>query len=572
MPPDDRGIADDETLPESPPSSSPPAAPAQLGAYQLGARIGAGGMGEVRSARDTRIGRDVAVKRLLSAAPSRDAVARFVREARIQARLDHPSIVPVHDVGEDDAGRPYFAMKQLAGVTLARRLAEPAADTRALLNAFVDACAAIELAHTRGVVHRDLKPANVMLGAYREVYVLDWGVARVEGEGDEQGVAAAGGDGATTRVGDVIGTPNYMAPEQARGELVGPPADVFALGAILFEILAGEPLRGDGAGDAGVTSPARRRPDRAIPPEVDAACSAALAAEARDRPTAHALGERVQRYLDGDRDHEARRSFAAEQLARARAALGAGDRAGAMHAAGRALALDPDSDAAGLISRMLVEPPREVPGEVEAAYARIDAGLLRAQVRDASAALALIFLFVPFFGFLHVTSWPLVGVTFAVVVAMTALGAYSARQPRPLRRGVLALQLVFLALLTRIFGPFLLVPALAPLFATALCSAPPRLDHPVRTLALVCAGPAIVIALEVGGVLSSTWRLGAGTIELGSAAFDMDSHVIEALLIAALFVSTIGGGLFARRLAMERRDALRRLELQAWQLRKLVER
>ena len=320
-------------LPELPPAG-----------YTLHAVIGRGGMGEVIAGRDQRIGRDVAIKRMRTARPSGEEVARFLREARIQARLDHPAIVPVHELGYDDDGRPYFTMKRLAGTTMAEVLARPAglaagAETRRLLRAFVDVCLAIDLAHAREVVHRDLKPANIMLGDYGEVYVLDWGVARVLGEQRDSFRdidsldGHAGDDGpAATQAGAVLGTPGYMAPEQARGDRVGTPADVYALGAILFEILAGESLHPRIATHAiastlgvAVTGPAARAPAREVPPELDAACTAALAADPARRPTARALGDAVQHYLDGDRDVERRRALARDQLAAARAALDAGD-------------------------------------------------------------------------------------------------------------------------------------------------------------------------------------------------------------------------------------------------------
>src|SRR5678815_4795368 len=119
--------------------------------YALGEMIGHGGMGEVMAAQDQRIGREVAVKRIRSREPSPDAVMRFLREARIQARLDHPAIVPVYELGTDADGRPYFTMKRLTGVTLAKKLSEGAPVQR-LLRAFVDVCLAIQLAHSRGVV------------------------------------------------------------------------------------------------------------------------------------------------------------------------------------------------------------------------------------------------------------------------------------------------------------------------------------------------------------------------------------------------------------------------------------
>src|SRR5688572_14723008 len=131
--------------------------------YIVGKELGAGGMGEVLLARDQQIERDVAIKRMrVTATPA--AVARFVREAKIQGRLDHPAIVPVHELATDPEGRPFFVMKRLTGTTLADLLVSPTPPSRQkLLRAFADVCLAIEFAHARGVIHRDLKPANIML-------------------------------------------------------------------------------------------------------------------------------------------------------------------------------------------------------------------------------------------------------------------------------------------------------------------------------------------------------------------------------------------------------------------------
>src|SRR5665647_1872842 len=148
-----------------------------LAAYALGEVIGKGGMGEVVSAHDRRIGRDVALKRLNADAPTEADINRFLREARIQARLDHPAIVPVHELGRDANGRPYFTMKRLTGETLRDQLPKEQPGNQRMLRAFGEMCLAVEFAHMRGVVHRDLKPSNIMLGDYGEVYILDWGLA-----------------------------------------------------------------------------------------------------------------------------------------------------------------------------------------------------------------------------------------------------------------------------------------------------------------------------------------------------------------------------------------------------------
>ena len=317
-------------------------------------------MGEVVLAHDARIGRNVALKRLRTLTPSSEALARFLREARIQARLEHPAIVPVYDLGRDAEGAPYFTMKRLAGVTLLEKLTAvghtaTTESRQALLRAFVDVCLAADYAHSRGVVHRDLKPSNIMLGDFGEVYVLDWGVARVLGTAavaSDIDTARAPADSelaigdispldSETQAGAVLGTPGYMPPEQLTGDEVKPAADVYALGAILFEILASEPLHPRGTGRDGEHARHAERvarasagPDREIPPELDAICVAALAADPAARPTARQLADRVQRYLDGDRDVERRRALARDELA-ARAGRGRERRSGAPRRCGR---------------------------------------------------------------------------------------------------------------------------------------------------------------------------------------------------------------------------------------------
>ena len=230
------------------------------GRYQLLGEIARGGMGAILKGHDKDLGRDLAVKVLLEAHGSDpDAVHRFIEEARIGGQLQHPGIVPVYELGTFADRRPYFTMKLVEGRTLAALLEvrpEATHDLARFLQVFLQVCQTIAYAHSRGVLHRDLKPANVMVGAFGEVQVMDWGLAKVVhpggGADDEPSrgagsvripTARSGSDPAASWAGSVMGTPAYMPPEQARGEVkrIDERADVFALGAILCEILTGLP-------------------------------------------------------------------------------------------------------------------------------------------------------------------------------------------------------------------------------------------------------------------------------------------------------------------------------------------
>ena len=245
----------------------------------------------------------------------------------MQGRLEHPAIVPVHDMGVDADGQPYFVMKRLAGVTLQDVLdkGDPRWPKRLLLARLVDVCLAVEFANTHGVIHRDLKPANVMLGDFGEVYVLDWGLARIADEATGDGIVladlrASADTGGQTVAGALLGTPGYMAPEQMRGEVIDARVDVFALGLILYEIVAGEPAipRGADAFDATLSATCFRASARTadVAPELDDACASATTADPATRMTsARTLADRIQAYLDGDRDVARRRELAAAKLA-----------------------------------------------------------------------------------------------------------------------------------------------------------------------------------------------------------------------------------------------------------------
>ncbi|MCX5746135.1 MAG: serine/threonine-protein kinase [Proteobacteria bacterium] len=219
--------------------------------YVVRGELARGGMGKIMVAEDTRLGRDVALKELLVADPS--LVERFGREVRMTARLQHPGIVAVYEAGRWPSGEPFYAMRLVKGRSLEKVVEQrPRFEDRlGLVANLVHLCEAIAYAHDRGVIHRDLKPANVLVGDYGETVVIDWGLAKdLTDDGDEGddvvpgvGASPGGGDNLTV-VGAIVGTPAYMPPEQARGEVVDKRADVYALGALMWHVLAGKPPHG----------------------------------------------------------------------------------------------------------------------------------------------------------------------------------------------------------------------------------------------------------------------------------------------------------------------------------------
>ncbi|MBX3470119.1 MAG: tetratricopeptide repeat protein [Planctomycetes bacterium] len=288
-------------------AQDPRFAPHALDALERGPALGEGGMGQVVVAKDRRLGREAALKVIQPDLVDPTVIRRFEREAEVMARLEHPAIPPLYEAGTDARGQRYLLMRKVAGEPLSlvlRRLRAPAGVRAARMPDVLDALArvaeAVAYAHGVGIIHRDLKPQNVMLGRWGEAMVLDWGLARRHDED------APTQDPGLTREGETIGTPGYMPPEQARGNPVGPPADVFALGAILCEVLTGHlPVEGATAVnrllatiDGRIARPRDLRRD--TPPELDSLAAAALALDPAARPTAAAFAADLRAFLRGE--------------------------------------------------------------------------------------------------------------------------------------------------------------------------------------------------------------------------------------------------------------------------------
>jgi serine/threonine-protein kinase len=303
-----------------------------------------GGLGLVYEAHDQELGRKVALKEIQpDKADHPELRSRFVLEAEISGGLQHPGIVPIYSLGHYDDGKPYYAMRFVEGASLRDAVARyheahPRPDPttkefRDLLNRFLDVCHAIAFAHSRGVLHRDLKPQNVMIGEYGEALIIDWGLAKATGRRDpasggrpEATLVPPSGSGLEpTQAGRAMGTPSYMSPEQAQGDLaaLGPATDVYGLGAFLYHMLTGQaPVPAEEGLDAVLSRVIRGEiaPVRALNPRVpvalEAICLKALAPRPDDRyPTARALADDLAHWM-ADEPVTARRDPLLTRLSR----------------------------------------------------------------------------------------------------------------------------------------------------------------------------------------------------------------------------------------------------------------
>ncbi|MCW5807453.1 MAG: serine/threonine protein kinase, partial [Deltaproteobacteria bacterium] len=315
------------TLPAPPegdgdPADGAPAPPGDLrlprldrARFEALGEVGRGGLGRVLKARDVYLDRHVAVKELLDhgAGPDEAATARFVREALITARLQHPAIVPIYDAGHTDGTDPFYTMKLVDGRSLAERLKEAATleERLALLPAMIAVADAMAYAHNQRIIHRDLKPQNVLVGSFRETIIIDWGLAKDLAAPAADSISTAPGARAAassshTIAGSVMGTPAYMSPEQALGDEVDARTDVYALGAMLYHLVTGVvPREGRSIDEVlvkaatGEIVPIAEVEPRA-PADLAAIVGKAMAPRPGDRyPTAQELAEDLHKFETG---------------------------------------------------------------------------------------------------------------------------------------------------------------------------------------------------------------------------------------------------------------------------------
>ncbi len=548
--------------------------------------IGRGGMGEISLCLDRRIGRRVALKR---SRPGTN-LERFVREACVQGQLEHPTIVPLYDMIVSASGETSFTMKRVRGRTLKDVLASLAKGDaatserftqRKLLTDFGSVCLGVAFAHSRGVVHRDLKPENLMLGDYGEVYVLDWGVAKIrETPALPEEPVELPMHADATAAGSMIGTPGYMSPEQCMGELdeIDDRSDVYSLGAILFEILALQRLHKGKTVEALVESTLRgadahadaRAPGRNVPPELDAICVRATAQRREDRfATARDLHDAIERYLNHDRDTELRRTLAARH---AEVAKATSDRKVALSEAGRALALDPtNDDAQRVLLRLLTEPPERVPEE---AQRELDASWDEQRRKSSSYGvytIPLFAMFAPVMIAMGVESWATFAVFFGGFALFFVGCAVITRMERPGNRAPIALALICTvvnAASSMLFGPLVVTPTFAMLSTVTLVTQVERHRWFVLLLGFV---PIIAPLVATHfGLAPPSYSFSDGVMHVLPVMVHLRPFWSLVLLVTMNLTCLVAATVLAAQLRGNLTVTERKLVVQAWQLRQLL--
>ncbi len=587
----------DETFVDPAPAGADPFA----ARYRLLEKIGAGGMGEVHRAHDGHIGREIAIK-LCHRTAGHAGDRRFLDEARLQGRLEHPAVVPVHEIAGSATMGPYFTMKRVRGQTLEEILEALRRDDHEtleryprarLLGAFVNVCLAVDFAHAQGVLHRDVKPSNIMLGDFGEVYLLDWGLAKVgtsSGERErERSRATPRSLVRLTEHDEVVGTPGFMSPEQLRGEPLDARSDIYSLGAVLFEILTLEPLvRGRTPAEriedtlAGVEARPTLRGGRrgeTPQPELELACLRATRLDPGKRfASARELSRAVERWLDGDRDLERRRQLADGHATVAAIAAerslsgGLAERRRALREVGRALALDPTHDRAmHTLVRLLSHPPAHAPelgDEADAAEREHVTAAARAGVWAYLSWL----LFLPLALWMGVKSWPLLLASGASWLVAACLAWRLARRPRPEGRvpwTLMTASAAATASVSLLFGCFLATPMLVAL-NTAIFSLGKHRGGRLFAMATGIAGLVAPAVLESAGVLPPVYTFTGDTIVVTSHTLHLPATATWIYLLLVGVCTTTVTSLVVGRLRARFSASDHGSRVAAWQLRQLV--
>ncbi len=481
---------------------------------------------------------------------------------------------------------------------------------RKLLTAFSQVCLAIHFAHEKGILHRDLKPANLMLGDFGEVYVLDWGLAKPIAEpGVPDGRSPSGwgprerprppsgpplelADDALgeTAAGAIMGTLGYMAPEQLRDEgMLDARSDVYALGAILFEIATKEPLhpRAEAHRLMSSTIDGVSATERAAelggeaPVELVAICARATATLPADRfATARELHDAIEAFLEGDRDLEQRRKAAVDLVRRAGEVLApaagrptAEQSARAVQELGRALALDPENgDAMSSLVRLLSTPPADVPAAVQVELEASSVNITREINRVGGWVLLSWFAFLPPLFWMGMRRWE--GVIFgSIMIAIaSALSMRLARQRRPDMRldlGVLVAGALGIATAGLVIGPLFLMPGIAAIFAMAFAF---KSDWWWSWLGVAAGIATIVVpaALEAAGILPSSMSFEGGEIRLLPVVAEFPRVPTITFLVTTAIGMVVASGLLAGWMRRALARAEQRMVVQTWLLRQLV--
>jgi serine/threonine-protein kinase len=546
--------------------------------------LGLGGMGLVELVDDRQTGRHVARKRLKDGGFDPEDRARFEREALVHAQLEHPSIVPVYDIGRSDDGALFFTMKRVEGDSLSSILTDGSYTRRRLLAAFSQVCLAAQFAHERGVIHRDIKPDNIMLGRYGEVYLLDWGIAKVTTEDDLPATKPVSG-ATVTEAGIILGTLATMAPEQVTGEEIGPRTDVYALGAVLFEILTKQPFHPKGEFDkvagaivAGVDAHASTRcPNANVPPELEVLCVSATRPEPKDRPSAKELHEAIESYLDGDRDLALRQAEAGRLIKAAKKAAesvlsGSDDskRSDALRDVGRALAFDPSNrQALGTLVSLLTTPPKEVPEDVKAGmHASLLANLRRGGI--AGVALFLTILAFSFATLLTGSMWRQIGYEQVFWTLAILASAFTIKYPSVKSLGLaFVFGIVATLLVVNNYSAIIIIPAIISIHAL-LFSLVRGWHRRWFFIGVAVAAWTVAFFGEHFGLFQADLRFLDRTLCISSPLMTMPkglltAHLYSSALIAIIVPAIVVGVV---REAMNRSDERNRLF--SWQLRQLI--